>query len=166
MLNTYKLTKEINFLNIPKGTIVKIDDVDNTLLYNNIKSDFSLSRKIIKNNFAQMANRFKIGETIRQKSDNCIFRVDDICFLTANYVLTNLSDKNAKTMYLNFDNDSLYEAVKLYYFISVRKDKISIQKAVIGDDKKVENMRKAMKNYFLSKEKADEQLEIWLSTYK
>lgn len=166
MLNTYKLTKEINFLNIPKGTIVEIDDVDNTILYNNIKSDFSLSRKIIKNNFVQMANRFKIGETIRKKSDNCIFRVDDICFLTANYVLTNLSDKNAKTMYLNFDNDSLYEAVKLYYFISVRKDKISIQKAVIGDDKKVENMRKAMKNYFLSMDEAGKQLAIWKSAYK
>lgn len=166
MLNTYKLTKEINFLNIPKDTIVEIDDVDNTILYNNIKSDFSLSRKIIKNNFVQMANRFKIGETIRKKSDNCIFRVDDICFLTANYVLTNLSDRNAATMYLNFDNDIRYEVVKLYYFISVRKNNISVQKAVIGDDKKTENMRKAMQNYFLSKEKADEQLEIWLSTYK
>lgn len=166
MLNTYKLTKEIKFLNLPKGALVKIDDVDNTILYNDTKSDFSLHTETIKKNFVKLVNHFTIGETIRQKSDNSIFRVDDICLLTANYVLTNLSDKNAKTMYLNFDNDSLYEAVKLYYFISVRKDKISIQKAVIGDDKKVENMRKAMKNYFLSKEKADEQLEIWLSTYK
>lgn len=166
MISTYKLTKEINFLNIPKGTIVEIDDIDNTILYNNVKSDFSLNSKTIKNNFTKLANRFKIGETIRQNSDNCIFRVDDICFLTANYVLTNLSDRNAATMYLNFDNDHRYEVVKLYYFISVRKNNISVQKAVIGDDKKTENMRKAMQNYFLSKEKADEQLEIWLSTYK
>ena len=166
MLNIYKLTKEIQFLNLPKGAIVKIDDVDNTILYNDTKSDFSLHTKTIKKNFVKLVNHFTIGETIRQKSDNCIFRVDDICLLTANYVLTNLSDKNAKTMYLNFDNDKLYEAVKLYYFISVRKDNISVQKAVIGDDKKTENMRKAMKNYFLSMDEAGKQLAIWKSAYK
>lgn len=166
MINTYKLTKEINFLNIPKGAIVEINDFDNTLIYNNVKSDFSLHAQIIKKHFVQLANKFKKGEIIRNKLDNCIFKIEDISLLTANYVLTNLSDRNAATMYLNFDNDIRYEVVKLYYFISVRKNNISVQKAVIGDDKKTENMRKAMQNYFLSKEKADKQLEIWLSTYK